>query len=276
MLLPPRKGYFVTRHGARMIIHPRNLDVFVTMRRAGNSWDYEDFQICYDLVLDGETFYDIGANIGYFTVEMLQLSGCKVGVVSFEPFAELADGILLSAQLNGHSNLTVFNAMVGDRSEQADFYLAPSSIHASAVSDSGRPALSKIPKPMVAIDDLVQARAAAPPDVVKADIEGSEHLLFAGACRVFRDRSPHIFVEYLADSDPGLRIRRNIEGLADDVPSYQIYGYPKSNLRHQFPHKLFPIKRSDDWNLVHGVVMRNADRAVRDEAMFGAQKAPLS
>lgn len=138
-LLSPRKNYFVTKHGGRIVIDPGNLDVFVSMRQAGNSFDYEDFRICYDLVLDGQTFYDIGANIGYFSIEMLAITRCKVAVVSFEPHTELAEAIRLSTDFSGNSNLTVFNAMVGDRSGQADFYLAPASILASAVIDSARP-----------------------------------------------------------------------------------------------------------------------------------------
>jgi len=122
---------------------------------------------------------------------------------------------------------------------------------------------------MVALDDLVHAGAAAAPDVVKADIEGSEHLLFAGAHRLFREQSPHIFIEYLPEFDPGLRIRKKIESLAADVASYQVYGYPNLIVKSQFPHKLFRIEKPADWDLVHGVVMRNTARAVRDATMFG-------
>jgi FkbM family methyltransferase len=204
------------------------------------------------------------------SIEMLAITRCKVAVVSFEPHTDLAEAIRLSADISGHSNLSVFNAMVGDKSGQADFYVAPSSIHASAVADSGRPAVGKSSKPMVALDDLVQAGAAAAPDVVKADIEGSEHLPFAGAHRLFREQSPHIYIEYLPESDHGLRIRNKIESLAADVASYQIYGYPNTIVRGRFPHKLFRIWKPADWDLVHGVVMRNTDRAVRDSTMFGS------
>jgi hypothetical protein len=67
-----------------------NLKVFVAMRAAGNAWDYHDFKICCDLMPDSGTFYDIGAKVGYFSIEMLALNNGSVSVVSFEPSTGLA------------------------------------------------------------------------------------------------------------------------------------------------------------------------------------------
>ena len=43
---------------------------------------------------------------------------------------------------------------------------------------------------MIAIDDLVEAAEIPPPDMVKMDVEGSEHLVFQGAHRTFRAHPP--------------------------------------------------------------------------------------
>ena len=269
LLISPQSVYFRTRHGGKIIIDPNCLDVFVSMRQSGNAWDYEDFRICHELTKDGDTIYDVGANVGYFSIEMLAIAANKVSVVAFEPHTALAQAIRASADAMGGGNLTVYNAMVGDFTGEASFYLAPSSIHGSAVADSGRPAVGTSQRAILSLDDLVASGAVPAPDVVKADIEGSEHLLFDGAKRVFREKAPHIFIEYLPEFDVDQRIRARIESLAADVPSYAVYGYPNLRVKSQFKNKLFLIEKPDDWSLVHGIVIRNTTRRPRDASMFG-------
>lgn len=268
-MIKPGTVYFVSKHGARMVIDPNNLDIFVTMRAAGNAWDYHDFKICRDLMPDGGTFYDIGANVGYFSIEMLALNKGSASVVSFEPSTGLAKAIRLSADISELPNLTVFDTLVGDRSGDAEFFLAPHSIHCSAVQDSNRPIVGSIKKSMVAIDDLVEANQILPPDLVKADIEGSEHLMLAGAARTFARFAPHIFMEYQADDDTGLRIRHQVEALMKVVPAYTIFGVPRTHLKPQFPHRLFEFKDPSHWDMVDSIVLRNRNKAVHDESVFG-------
>jgi FkbM family methyltransferase len=268
-IIKPETVYFVTRHGARMVVDPSSLDVFVTMHAAGNAWDYHDFMICRDLMPDGGTFYDIGANVGYFSIEMLALNKGSASVVSFEPTTGLARALRLSADISELPNLTVFDTLVGDRSGEAEFYLTPHSIHCSAVNDSNRPIIGSIKKSMVAIDDLIDANQIPPPDVVKADIEGSEHLMLAGAARTFARFAPHIFMEYKSDDDPELRIRHKVEELMQVVPAYVIFGVPRTHLKAQFPNKLFEIKDPSHWEMVDSIVLRNRDKVVHDETMFG-------
>jgi FkbM family methyltransferase len=268
-MIKPETVYFLTRHGAHLVVDPNSFDVFVSMHAAGNAWDYHDFMICRDLMPDNGTFYDIGANVGYFSIEMLALHNGSVSVVSFEPSTGLAKALRLSGDICEFPNLTVFDAMVGDRSGDAEFYLAPRSIHCSAVRDSGRPVIGSIRKSMVAIDDLVEANEIPPPDVVKADIEGSEHLMLAGAARTFARFAPHIFMEYEANGDTELRIRHQVEVLMRTVPSYAIFGVPRTHLKPQFPNKLFEIQDPSHWDMVDSIVLRNRDKVVHDESMFG-------
>ncbi|SRR6266566_6636228 len=91
------------------------------------------------------------------SAQTLDISAWKwrpsVGVIAFEPQSALVRTIRCSADLNRFDNIVVFEVLVGDRTGESDFLLAESSIHASAVTDSGRKGKSVVRKQMVRIDE---------------------------------------------------------------------------------------------------------------------------
>jgi FkbM family methyltransferase len=259
--------FLVTRHGAHLAMASIAWDVYATMALNGGSWDYHDFEWCVNGLPDAGVFYDIGANVGYFSVEMaIRLVG--VQVVAFEPQAELAAIITQSASLNRMENVRVVHAMVGNSARQAELYLAPASIHASAVADSGRRSVATVQARMVTVDDLVEAADIPPPDLVKMDVEGSEHLVFVGAARTFRTHRPHIFLEYIADYDPERRVRRQVERLVGDCPDLELFGHAAGGKTSGRPYGWFRIGSEADWLLCDSLFLKNPSRPVRDAGVF--------
>ena len=263
-----RARRFVTRHGATMLLDRTALDVFATMYRNGRAWDYHDFQTCMDLTRPGGVFYDIGANVGYESIEMCKLRGPETEVVAFEPHDRLAKLIAAAGALNGFDALRVVNCLVGD-ADDADhiFYIAPSTIHASAVEDSGRQIAREARIPMYRIDTLVEQKVLSAPTAVKMDVEGSEHLVFEGACQTFRTHRPHIFLEYNLQDDPELRIRRQINDLLADTGCYDVFGHTKNSAPGVLDSRLV---RMDDgsWNHVHSIVLHNREAALASTDHF--------
>jgi len=266
----PLSKYMITRHGARLVLCPSSYDVYATMRRGGNAWDYHDFEICRAGLPDGGIFYEIGANVGYFAVEQAGLDPSGK-VYAFEPQSGLAHAIAASARSNGFSNLSVFHVLVGDRTGTATLYLAPGTIHASAVPDSGRPVRDMQEMAMVALDDLVASGRIAAPDMVKMDVEGSEALVFQGAGTCLRAAKPNIFLEYMAEFDVAGRIRHEIEKLVRDVPQYRLLASPRKNSPKQHGHALFAMMHEGDWDEADGIYLLNTERPVRDAAFFPPQ-----
>lgn len=260
--------FLITRHGAHLVMAPHAWDVYATMARHNYSWDYHDFEWCVNGMPKSGVFYDIGANVGYFSVEMAMEMGSAIRVVAFEPQKPLADAITASIILNHMDNLKVVHAMVGDAPRQSELYLAPASIHASAVEDSGRPCVGIVQAQMVTIDDLVENAEIPPPDMVKIDVEGSEHLVFQGAHRTFRTHMPHIFVEYIADFDLRLRIRGQLEKLVEDCPYLELFGHASRSKKSGRSHAWFRMRTEADWPLVDSLFLKNAKRHVRNPLVF--------
>ena len=263
-----RPMFLVTRHGARLVMAPSAWDVYATIALSGGSWDYHDFRWCVNGIPDSGVFYDVGANVGYFSVEMAMRLGGAVEVVAFEPQTALAAAITSSTRLNGMNNVKIVQAMVGDATRRTELYLAPASIHASAVVDSGRPCNGTAQAQMVAIDDLVKAAKIPPPDMVKMDVEGSEHLVFQGAHRTFRTHLPHIFLEYHARDDPGGRVRHQVEQLVRDCGELEVFGHAANGKASGRPYSWFRMRSEADWHLIHSLFLKNAKRPVRDMLFF--------
>ena len=234
-----------------------------------NSWDYHDFEWCVNGMPESGVFYDIGANVGYFSVEMAVHLGNAIRVVAFEPQQLLADAIIASTMLNHMDKaIKVVRAMVGDAPGQSELYLAPASIHASAVEDSGRPCVGTVEAQMVTIDGLVETAEIPPPDMVKIDVEGSEHLVFQGAHRTFRTHMPHIFVEYIADFDLKQRIRDEVEQLIEDCLYLELFGHASRSKESGRQYAWFRMHTETDWPLVDSLFLKNANRPVRNPLVF--------
>lgn len=264
------KYYLTTKHGAKLFLSPDSFDVYATMHREQNSWDYEDFRICLDSLppehTHGGVFYEIGANVGYFAVEAAHLRA-QAKVYAFEPQTSLVSAIKHSIEANSLRNIRIFDALLGDREGESTLYIASASIHASAVPDSGRNPVRTVPKAMLTIDGLVARREIEPPDFVKMDVEGSEALVFKGANATFREYMPNVFLEYLPEFDVENRVRNEVEALISASRRYVLYGIPsmKARVRHT---RLFEPIDEIGWENVHGLYLQNLDRAVSDEALF--------
>jgi FkbM family methyltransferase len=158
-----------------------------------------------ELVQPGDVVYDLGANIGWYSL----LAGRRVGpagkVVAFEPFIENAAYLERNAARNGLANVVVVPAAVGDEDGWAMF-LAHGSLQgrldkrgndAPAKGRTGRDLDSRrrIPVPVLALDTWIAQAEQAPPSLVKIDIEGAEIRALRGMRETLRSARPTLIIE---------------------------------------------------------------------------------
>jgi len=144
----------------------------------------------------GAVFYDIGANIGFFTLLAARRVGDEGRVFSFEPEAELVSRIREHAGRNGLSNLSVVEAAVWSSSgsgvfERCDPTSSPERGLGKIVSSRVRE--DTVPVRLVALDDFLHT--APGPQVIKCDAEGGEVEVFRGARRLLALHGPAVICE---------------------------------------------------------------------------------
>ena len=210
-----------TLHGAKLAVEPSSLDVFTYIESQGNSWDAHVVDACLALIGTSGVFYDIGASVGYISVEVAASLKGAGAVIAFEPQAALAANIAASARLNEFAHLKVFQAMLGERAGEGFLHVGSHSIHASAIARERGTA--KMRCAMTTLDALVMGGAIPPPSMMKVDVEGAELSVFSGARRTIALHRPHLLFESDENMDRYGYRRRDILDLLDSLCAYRYF-----------------------------------------------------
>jgi FkbM family methyltransferase len=134
---------------------------------------------------DDDVFYDVGANVGFFS---LFASQRVRQVIAFEPLPRNLELLRGNLALNGVRNVQIIEAAVAREPGHVSF-AAEGSASMGHIAASGGMRVAA-----VALDAFVAQGRAAPPTVIKMDIEGAESQALAGAEQVLRTHRPRIFL----------------------------------------------------------------------------------
>src|SRR5262249_9077095 len=156
----------------------------------------------------GMIFYDIGANIGFFSLLAARLVGPSGRVVAFEADPEIGARLRANADKNSFSWINVEQQAVCAESRDVFFQRADASLTPDRglghIVDRESPATICVRG--VSLDDYAQN--APSPDFVKCDVEGAEVEVFRGAERVLREKRPTILCEMHSEDN-----RRALEAI---------------------------------------------------------------
>jgi FkbM family methyltransferase len=140
----------------------------------------------------GQTFFDVGANAGFFTLVAAKLVGTGGRCVAFDPAPANDQSIREQLELNGLSNCVSVPKAVGARAGTATFaFSAPGSAmgHLGA-ADNGEQSLEV---QVISLDEA--AKLYGRPDFIKLDVEGADIEAMQGATDLLRDARPRWLIE---------------------------------------------------------------------------------
>jgi len=143
---------------------------------------------------DGDVFYDVGANIGLYSLYAAKLQpGCRV--FAFEPESHNFGNLCGNLLLNRVENVTPCFFPLSSHEAFAPFYvydLRPGGALHSLGRPSplrNRPPLLKTGALAATIDALVSRHGLPPPDLLKLDVDGNEEQILEGAVAVLASGS---------------------------------------------------------------------------------------
>ena len=151
----------------------------------------------------GMTYYDVGANVGFFAMIAARLLGPSGHVVCFEPLPENARQIEYNARLNGFSNIAVRCEALGgsNRSDVFNTSVEPTWGMLSTVGKPPVQASGQITVEVRTLDSLSGAGGLPRPDVIKMDIEGAEAEALNGALATLGTARPILVIELHRTND---------------------------------------------------------------------------
>jgi FkbM family methyltransferase len=190
--LTPANRYAVVRldKGFRMkldLADPEQLKVYFY----GHYHERYEAGLVARLLSGDEVFWDVGANVGYFTLVAAAALNHRGQIIAFEPGKNAYDRLTENLALNPWRNITAYPLAVTDREGEAVLHLAGDIADSSAnLYQAAQPqAVSEVCR-TVSLDHFRREEHLPPPDLIKLDAEGAELAVLKGAQQLIHDSPP--------------------------------------------------------------------------------------
>lgn len=184
-LIPPKKQIPILQgrlKGKKWIVGSGNHGYWL------GSYEFKKRRYLEKTINPGRVFYDLGGNVGFYTLLASELVGESGRVIVFEPLPRNLIYIKEHIRINHINNVTIIEATVSDEEGSVRF-------------DEGQnPSMGRIScegtitVPSVVLDTLYRNQQIPTPDYLKIDIEGGEFLALNGARSILEKIHPMIFL----------------------------------------------------------------------------------
>jgi FkbM family methyltransferase len=162
-----------------------------------DTYEKEDSEMLYNLVSDGDTIFDVGANIGWYSNHLSKKLPNSL-IYSFEPIPETFYQLKLNTELNDSKNIILNNIALSAKKEKVTFYYSPLATGASSlVNITESENIQKLECETNTLDDFFKSNNVQKIDFIKCDVEGAELLVFKGGFEIIKEFKPIIFTEML-------------------------------------------------------------------------------
>lgn len=177
----------------RMFVDTRDVGLSTFLLLDGY-WEMWTTEAMLRFVRPGMTVLDIGANLGYFTMVMADLTGASGVVHAFEPNPVMAARLRKSVHVNGFAPFTTIHecGLAGADGRTTLFVPPDEPKNAHFSTPMGREGEIEIP-----IRRLDTVPGALDADFIKIDVEGAEEAVWAGMEGILRRGRPLcVFLEF--------------------------------------------------------------------------------
>ena len=207
-ILPPEPAFFHARlpGGGVVQLHPRETLGLSTLLYGG--FETAEISCAIELAAPGMTAFDVGANIGIYSVAVGRVVGREGLVVAVEPDATNLSRLRDHLTLNSIANVLVVEAVAGDHDGVVELQLADDpAFHSVAGIEVGHVAVGTMSVPSVRLDRIWEDRGRPIVSIVKIDVEGLELSVLRGARAMITSSHPALLVE--ANDEARLALIRN-------------------------------------------------------------------
>jgi len=160
------------------------------------AYEEEELQMVMSLINDNDLIFDIGANIGWYSMNIAKAFP-QSKIFAFEPIPKTFSYLNTNIRKNEFLNILTFNfGLSNENKEVAFFYYPEGSGNSSLVDLSGNSTVQKISCNVKKLDDFTKEKNVRV-DFIKCDVEGAELFVFEGGINSIREFKPIIFAEML-------------------------------------------------------------------------------
>lgn len=194
-------------NGCRMFVDTRSRDVGVHLLTKG-AWEMEYTSAFRRLLAPGQRVVDVGANLGWYSIDAAKIVGRSGRVLGVEPNAHFARLVAMSLEINGFSSFaSVANAAVGDAEGVVEYCRNDDYPGSALVKPTTFPIVKigvgdAVRVPSMTLDDLVLKTFGEHADVVKIDVEGWDGMVLKGFTKHLGGQKPvRLMMEWSSQLD---------------------------------------------------------------------------
>jgi FkbM family methyltransferase len=223
---------------ARLLLEKRDEWITPTLL-ATQGWEPGQTALLGERITPAMTVVDAGAHVGYFTCQAARLVGPRGLVLAFEPAPRNYELLTANVWRNGFTNVVCFPWALGDAPGFAPLHLSASNTGDNRLhrgDDAGETVTVRV----AALDEVLAIRG--PVDVVKLDVQGSEHAALRGMEQLLA-ASPSVLV--VAELSPA-------DARAAGIDPRELLTYYRSlgfKIRVQLPDEKGLLELSDEETL---------------------------
>lgn len=223
----PNLYYPYRTDGGRIFLNIRESSMM--LQRALGCYELPKHQALKYFLHDGQTFIDVGANKGDFSLLASWLVGPKGRVLSIEPHPTNCYWIKKSVEKSGYNNIDIHQLALSDSNGPAQLHLGEKSGFHTLLPGKPQRDKGEVEVQTRRLDDLLKEVRVERVDAIKIDVEGAEMHVLEGAretlstnegITVFLDIHPQLGVEpkEVCERLRGLGLQLFFEGAPFNVP----------------------------------------------------------
>lgn len=166
--------------------------------------DFEQEELAYinKTLVAGDSFVDVGANIGLFSLYASQKVGATGKVITFEPSPKTFNRLKENIELNGCTNTHLHQLGISDKPGELSLNISGDGMDAweTFAPDLNNRFQDQVKVPVVTLDDMLANENKEKIRIVKIDVEGWEKFVLKGAEQFFTTYSPIIMLEFTEEN----------------------------------------------------------------------------
>ena len=182
----------------------------------------------------GDVVLDIGAHIGYYTLQFANLVGSTGKVYAFEPEPKNFELLKKNVQINKHDNVVLIQKIVSDKDGIVEFFVSKLDSIGNKLFKSEESADS-IKIESTTLDEYFKD-SKEKIDFVKMDIQGGEGKATLGMKNFLKKNNPKIIQEWWPDA-----LKQNHTNPEDHLKFLQHIGYKFYEIDSTVKKNILPI-----------------------------------
>ncbi|MDI9311582.1 MAG: FkbM family methyltransferase [Limnohabitans sp.] len=165
-------------------------------------FELEELDYMNQVLKDGDTFVDVGANIGLFSLFASRRVGALGKVILFEPSPKTYRRTVENIEINKCSNVVLNQLGISDKPDQLSLNISGDGYDAweTFAPDTSKRFQHQVTVPVTTLDIILDKEDKSKIKLIKIDVEGWEKFVLLGGTQFFTQFKPIVMLEFTEDN----------------------------------------------------------------------------